>query len=555
MNSESPSTVTQFRNALIDCKRLYISAARQALEGQGNTDESVRHDFIRRMVDLHKGLLLKIYTTIATADRRWSREERLLAQELIDHLWQERLDGPRLRDVTLRLFSDAGSLKWYSLVRPFDQISVLHERVAELETIVTRVGNLVAKADGSVDHRESVALRSIQQELEVHLRRLTLDDTEPTESESSQATQAIQIAPLESSHGRHAQKQKPQDDEVSALAAEDSEDSLKRALDDLNQLIGLQEVKHEIRTLTNLLDLQQHRRKAGLPQVEMSLHMVFMGNPGTGKTTVARIVGRIYRALGVLEKGHVVETDRSGLVAEYAGQTGPKTHRKVDEALDGVLFIDEAYSLVTSRQEDAYGQEAVQALIKRIEDDRNRLIVILAGYSEPMEQLLLSNPGMKSRFNTRLTFKDFSPVDLGRIFQSMCETNGYVLSAATRAKLLQGFKWLYDQRDENFGNGRLVRNVFEKTVRRLANRIANEVPVTRELLTCFQAEDIAFRDVPAEQWKLLETGTVRYVVICPKCQRSAKVKGQHLGKTFRCPKCHEPFVADWGMPEPHAPRS
>ncbi len=179
-------------------------------------------------------------------------------------------------------------------------------------------------------------------------------------------------------------------------------DSLEEALADLKQLIGLDRVKQEITTLTNYLNLQQHRQEAGLPVQQLSLHMVFQGNPGTGKTTVARIVGRIFKLLGLLQRGHLVETDRAGLVAEYAGQTAPKANRKIDEALDGILFIDEAYSLVASGQDDAYGHEAVQALVKRIEDDRHRLVVILAGYPEPINQLLHSNPGLSSRFNTQL---------------------------------------------------------------------------------------------------------------------------------------------------------
>ena len=202
-------------------------------------------------------------------------------------------------------------------------------------------------------------------------------------------------------------------------------DSIEQALQDLEQLIGLEGVKKEISTLTNYLNLQQRRREANLPIQQLSLHMVFGGNPGTGKTTVARIVGRIFRSLGLLKRGHLIETDRAGMVAEYAGQTAPKTHRKIDEALDGILFIDEAYSLIASGHEDAYGHEAVQAIVKRMEDDRERLVVIIAGYPEPIDQLLHSNPGLSSRFNTQLLFDDYQPTELARIFQLMCETNHY----------------------------------------------------------------------------------------------------------------------------------
>src|SRR5215468_8367701 len=191
---------------------------------------------------------------------------------------------------------------------------------------------------------------------------------------------------------------------------------LQQSLKELDDLIGLGPIKQEVRTLANYLKLERRRGEAGLSETEISLHMVFTGNPGTGKTTVARIVGRIFAAMGVLKKGHLIETDRSGLVAGYAGQTGPKANAKIDEALDGVLFIDEAYSLVADEGQDAYGMEAVQAVLKRAEDDRNRLVIIMAGYTEEMNTLLDSNPGLSSRFNRVLNFEDYSPVELARIY-------------------------------------------------------------------------------------------------------------------------------------------
>src|SRR5438128_8094386 len=171
--------------------------------------------------------------------------------------------------------------------------------------------------------------------------------------------------------------------------------------------------------------------------------MVFTGNPGTGKTSVARILGKIFGAMGILAKGHLVETDRSGLVAEFAGQTGPKANAKIDEALDGVLFIDEAYSLVAHGGEDPYGEEAVQALLKRAEDDRHRLVVILAGYPEEMQTLLDSNPGLSSRFNRQLKFEDYSPLALAEIFGSLCHKDTYTLASGTRPKLMLGMTELY----------------------------------------------------------------------------------------------------------------
>src|SRR5690606_34649847 len=239
-----------------------------------------------------------------------------------------------------------------------------------------------------------------------------------------------------------------QNDDVSK--PKDASELLAEALVELDSLIGLSDVKHEVRTLANFLKVQRQRAEAGLPATSLTLDMVFGGNPGTGKTSVARIIGRIFSAMGVLQRGHLVETDRSGLVAEYAGQTGPKTNKKIDEALGGVLFIDEAYSLVAESGQDPYGDEAVQTLLKRMEDDRQRLVVILAGYPLPLERLLRSNPGLSSRFNRRLNFEDYRPAELGRIFQSMCERNQYMAPPLTRAKLMLGFDYLYRHRDEHF---------------------------------------------------------------------------------------------------------
>jgi SpoVK/Ycf46/Vps4 family AAA+-type ATPase len=294
--------------------------------------------------------------------------------------------------------------------------------------------------------------------------------------------------------------------------------------------------------------MQQQREAMGLPQTKVSLHMVFSGNPGTGKTTVARIIGRVFGAMGILAKGHLVETDRSGLVAQFAGQTGPRTNKKIDEALDGVLFIDEAYSLVSTRGEDPYGAEAVQALLKRMEDERHRLVVILAGYPEPMDALLASNPGLSSRFNRKLHFADYSTMELARILQAMCERDHYELPSATRARLLTGFHWLVEQRDEHFGNGRLVRNTFERAIRRLATRIAGVTPVTRELLTRLEPADLVFDGLPDEARDAARLTASRFRIACPACQHTHIVAAKFLGQAAKCKRCSGKMPLDWGEP-------
>lgn len=222
---------------------------------------------------------------------------------------------------------------------------------------------------------------------------------------------------------------------------------------------------------------------------DVSYHCVFSGNPGTGKTTVARILAGIYKDLGVLKKGHLVETDRSGLVAEYVGQTAVKTNKIIDNALDGVLFIDEAYSLVQGGSED-YGSEAIATLLKRMEDDRDRLVVILAGYTNEMEEFINSNPGLRSRFNRYIHFEDYTAEELYKIFLLNAEKNEYTLADDVKEYLLKKLEDVVANKPKDFGNARYIRNLFEKTVEAQANRLASEPKITKELLVEIKKEDI-----------------------------------------------------------------
>src|SRR5262245_11323820 len=520
----------EFRQALIDCQQLYHSAAQQCVEHHPAAVGDSPQALFELMEDLGKGLVMKIYSSVAQADRRWSREEAQLAEILFETLWKQRLSGDELREATLRIFEQGDRLRWFSLVRPFEQITVLRERIDELETIAMRLANVIAKCDGAVGESEAALLYTIEAEIRSHLRPLALavtDDEEPIDQSAAQAVQELEADASKRRSPKPAAKKAVVPDKRPAT------ERLHEALNDLNNLIGLGGIKCEVATLTNVLKLQQQRLAAGLPATEMSLHMVFTGNPGTGKTSVARIIGRIYGAMGILSSGHLVETDRSGLIAQYAGQTGPKANKKIDEALGGVLFIDDAYSLVSDAGDDAYGHEAIQTLLKRMEDDRQRLVVILAGYPEPMSGLLRSNPGLLSRFSTTLAFEDYRPGELGRIFQSLSDKSRYQVPGPTQAKLLVGFRWLYDQRDEHFGNGRTARNVFEHAIRRLANRIAGVAPLTKELLTVIQPADIEFADVPAEELRRGLDESQRFLVVCPGCKGQSRIRASYLGTPDR----------------------
>jgi hypothetical protein len=550
-----PSQPSQFSRTLRDCRELYVSSGQLCAREFPHLISRSGEEFIQLMDDLHRALVLKVYFSISEADRQWSKQERFLAEVLFHHLWDQWLAGEQLTTAARRAAQESINLKWYSLVRPFDRIAPLRERVGELETVVMRLANLVARADGRLHPKEADAIRSLQEELHQHLRAVPIDAPDQHVEADAQGSQAIEQLRREADDvysatraGAKATQSKVQTEvEVArpdAMVAM-PELSLEDALAELDALIGLERVKHEVRTLTNFLKLQQRRRDAGLPETEISLHMVFHGNPGTGKTTVARIVGKIFGAMGILAKGHLVETDRSGLVAEYAGQTGPKTNAKVDEALDGVLFIDEAYSLI-AEGEDPFGREAVQALLKRIEDQRQRLVVVFAGYPEEMRTLLRSNPGLSSRFSRQLSFDDYLPLEMARIFGLMCGKNHYELTSAARLELLQGLSWWYDHRDRHFGNGRAVRNLFEHAIRRLANRLATIEELSADQLSLLEADDIEFSDVPAEVFASETDGAARVHVACPSCDHANDVPGGYLGRQLQCPKCKKGFTAEWG---------
>lgn len=253
-------------------------------------------------------------------------------------------------------------------------------------------------------------------------------------------------------------------------------DILEELIIELNNLVGLAKVKSEIQSLLQFVKVQELRQKKGISTSKPSLHSVFYGSPGTGKTTIARLYGKMLSAMGLLSKGHLIETDRSGLVGGYIGQTAIKTDEKVKEALGGILFIDEAYSLAKGEEISRdYGEETIAILLKRMEDYRDDFVVIVAGYPEPMGKFIASNEGLRSRFNTFIHFDDYSPLEMAEIFKRLCKTENYNPTAEALEFMFTAIDYNYSIRDKSFGNARYVRNLFEIVIRNQALRIANTI--------------------------------------------------------------------------------
>ncbi|MBX3316673.1 MAG: AAA family ATPase [Phycisphaeraceae bacterium] len=409
----------------------------------------------------------------------------------------------------------------------------------------------MVSADGHISQYERDKLAQERQWIDMHrelakkLRATVKGDDDPYVKATSKGAggrlSAAMLSNTPDAPKTAAAAQPPSQHEVKT----NTSSALEEARKELAELIGLPRVKEEVRRFDAFLEIQRQRQAAGLPAGKQALHFVFYGNPGTGKTTVARILGRFLRGYGILAKGHVVETDRAGVVAEYVGQTAVKTDAKVQEAMDGILFIDEAYTLSATGGQYDYGKEAIDTLLKRMEDHRDRLVVVVAGYPEPMGKFIDSNPGLQSRFTRYMHFDDYTPEDMGRIISLFMDKGHYTVTADARAYLSIMFTVAYARRDDKFGNGRFVRNVFEEMCNRQAMRLTGAgAKPTKEALQTLSGADVPLDQVGLDA-DLLKIENARWQADCLSCQRQNRVRSEMLGKRVKCNGCQTVFIIEW----------
>jgi SpoVK/Ycf46/Vps4 family AAA+-type ATPase len=411
-------------------------------------------------------LMKKLFGNDTAENIRWTTDYR----ENRDYLeW----DIPRLIEISIEIDQIYGTSYAFLLSKVLVQLAEIVIAV-DLESSLEETEDLTALRSTLMNAIEEAGLP-----LEV-----------PGEDEEEEVQDVVVQAPkvLKQKTAKKASTKVAKSDKPSSAEKPKDLDAL---LQELGALVGLASVKAEVNSLVNFVRIRKMRLDQGMAVPPMSMHLVFTGNPGTGKTTVARLLAEIFASIGLLEKGHLVETARSGMVASYVGQTAEKVSTLVNSAKGGVLFIDEAYALVGKMAGD-YGQEAIETLLKLMEDNRDELIVIVAGYTDLMSDFLDSNPGLKSRFNKFIDFPDYEPTELQEILEGMCHKGDYIMEAEALPVAFEMLKQHHQSRGANFGNGRMVRNFFEKTLSNQSDRLmaSNSSKLDNDALRTLTLDDL-----------------------------------------------------------------
>jgi hypothetical protein len=525
------SILAELEQAMEQCRQLYLTSAVSGEVFQ----KPLSRQFAEDQERLHRGVLAKTYAAITVADGRWGKGEQRCAEVLLKHLGVE-YSPDTFEHTARKLMRQALHLEWKRLLQPFREIPALRARTAELQTVISRVGNLVAKSDGVVKPEETAALQKILEEFWLHVR------PDPHEQPARSA------AFIEFGQGTAETAWEPPKPERRPKRPKADRGKMReQRLQQVEMLVGLQQVKQELCELADWALFQTQRRQAKLPHEPLALQFAFVGPAGTGKTLVATLLSDLMFASGGLKQGHVIETDGYELVSGDAHQAASKMKAILTQAMGGTVVINDAGAILLADNPSAV--KALEVLDKNLAAHAERLAVVLS--SEDPDRLfsvLDKHAGLAQQFRRRWHFDDYSTSELGQIFQRCCDRSQYRVTRLAQIKLLLGMHWCVHQDRRRFGNGHGVRGVFELAVQRLARRIAGVSPLTKELLTTFRDSDISISGVPARALGNLAETPRMFAVTCPGCAGVHLVGKDLLGIHVQCKSCHHRFLSAWGEP-------